>query len=175
MSKSLIINEEEFASINHLENDYNSNTNPKVKQQIELASDIDLYDRLGSFYFTVLENLDHQDYQDLLHGSFFECNGVKMRHDGLKKIVSDFALSRFLRVINTNLNPFGANTKLSDNSQPVSQKELEKQSEQVKVDANIRFKMVDLYLKSKTDIFSNYQTGNNKEINTHQSLFYNIF
>ncbi|WP_067151048.1 DUF6712 family protein [Pseudotamlana agarivorans] len=143
----------------------------KINECIKLAQSVDLYDVLNDFYFDLIENLNNQDYQDLLSGSTFTCNGSNYYQEGIKSLLSDYTYSRYVYSVNTNLTPFGAVTKFSQDSTPVDRNLLKDISKQTVIDASIKFEMIDKYLKSKSSLFPRYSSGNNPNINTNSQRF----
>ena len=143
----------------------------KVNECIELAQTIDLYDALDDFYFDLIENLDNQDYQDLLSGSTFTVNNKVYRQAGIKSLLADYTYTRYLYQINTNHTPFGFQQKFTQDSQPVDRNLIKDMVKQTQIDTSIKFKMIDKYLKNNKEIFPRYSKGNNNDINTFSQRF----
>ncbi|OAB78779.1 DUF6712 family protein [Cochleicola gelatinilyticus] len=169
-----LITAEEFASnrdIGGLNNRNGKLDSNKIYECIKLAQSIDLYDILGDFLFEVIENKDEETYKDLLSGSTFITEGKVYFQEGIKSILSDLTYSRYVVSANVNFTSFGAVTKLTDNSQPVDRNLLRDIQKQTAIDTRIKFKFVDKYLRANRNLFPNYVTGNNPDINTGNVRF----
>ncbi|MFI8379615.1 hypothetical protein [Leeuwenhoekiella sp. NPDC079379] len=138
----------------------------KINECIKQAQSTDLFDVLNDFFFDLVENKDSIQYQDLLSGSTFSVNNQSFSQAGIKSLLADYTYNRYMYSINTNFTPFGATQKYGQDSQPVDRNLLKDIAKQTQVDADIKFKMIDKYLKSNSSIFTRYQTGNNPDINT---------
>lgn len=160
---SNIITPQEFASFRNVSKKLDEG---KINECIELGQSIDLYDVLNDFYFDLFENLDSEDYQDLLSGSTFTINNQKYKHAGIKSLLADYAYSRYLYLINTNHTPFGYQQKYTDDSQPVDRNFIKDLVKQNQIDTSIKFKMIDKYLVTNKAKFPRYKNHNNPNINT---------
>ncbi len=147
---------------------------PKLNNCIDAAQNVDLYDKLGAFLFNLIENKDHEDYQDLLNGSSFEYSGKMYYHQGIKSVLSEYIYARLMYQINVNVTPFGAVGKNYDDSTPTDRNLLKDLAKQSQIDAGHKFDLVDKYLKSEASLFSTYSTGDNPEINTHSIRFWKL-
>lgn len=143
----------------------------KINDCIMMAQNVDLYDILNDFIFDVIDNKDSAEYQDLLSGSAFTIDGKNYYQVGLKRLLADFTYSRFLYAINVNLTPYGAVSKVNENSTPVDRNILKDLAKQIVVDADIKFGLIDKYLKQNSSVFTRYKTGNNPSINTSTQRF----
>lgn len=129
----------------------------KINQAIEMAQITDLKDALGDrFYFDLLSNFEQPQYQDLLSGCTFNYAGVNYYQDGIKALLSDYTMAKYVLQINTNFTPFGATVKQSDNSEPSDRNTLKDISTQHLQFAGSRFEIIKLYLDSNTEIFQNW-------------------
>ncbi|MCG2611507.1 hypothetical protein LZZ90_08300 [Flavobacterium sp. SM15] len=133
----------------------------KINPIIEQAQITELKDRLGSdFFFDVLANLSNPDYQNLLSGSTFTHNGIEYYQDGLKALTADYFMSKYVLLTNVNHTPFGATTKLSNDSQPVDRNTLKDISTQQMQLAGSRWEIIKLYLDSNSDLFPKWGKNN---------------
>ena len=144
---------------------------PKIRECIELAQSVDMFDNLDEFYFDVLENKTSAAYRDLMVGSSFTVNGERFRHEGLKSLIADYTYARYLYIINANLTPFGATTKLTQDSKPLDRNILRDMVKQSQVDASVKFRMIDKYLRENEGTFPRYCKKNNSFINTYSQKF----
>lgn len=133
----------------------------KINPIIEQAQLTNLKEHLGSiFYFDLLGNMDNPDYQNLLSGSSFTVNGVTYHQDGLKALLSDYFMSKYVLSVNINLTPFGATTKLSNDSQPVDRNTLKDVSTQQLQLAGSRWETIKKYLDNNTTLFPKWLNNN---------------
>ncbi|MBP0904849.1 hypothetical protein ACFSKN_04720 [Mariniflexile gromovii] len=165
---SNIITAQEFATYRDVGKKLDTN---KIDECIKQAQTIDLYDVLNDFYFDLIENIDNEEYADLLSGSTFTVKGQSYIQAGLNSLLADYTYNRYMYSVNTNLTPFGAVTKLSNDSQPIDRNLLKDISKQTQIDASIKFQMIDKYLKNNSSRFPRYSTGNNENINTGSQRF----
>jgi hypothetical protein len=129
----------------------------KIKPVIEQAQDVDLRDMIGAhFYFDIVSNVENEDYQDLLSGSTFECNGVTYHQEGLKALLADLFMSRYLDVIQVNITAFGATVKHSEDSQPTDKGSLRDASKAQRQMAGNKLEIIKLYLKANANKFPAY-------------------
>lgn len=146
----------------------------KVNEVLRLAQNIDLRKKLGHFIYQTLENIDNPVFADLLIGCSFEYQGDTYYHEGIKSILADYFYARFLYKININITHYGATHKKSNDSEPVDRKVLQDEAKQAQIDANDKFELVDLYLKSKSDIFPSYSNSGSTPVTTNSIRFYTI-
>lgn len=128
----------------------------KINPIISQAQD-DLRDFLGmTFYFDILANLTNPIYESLLNGSDFIYDRVTFHQDGLKAMLADLFVAKYLPQINTNMTPFGATTKLSTDSEPASESSLKNIAFMNKQMAGSKWEIIKLYLKENRFSFPNY-------------------
>ena len=139
---------------------------PKITECIRIAQETDLFDVLGGFLFDVLDNVENEDYVDLLNGSTFTANGEKYIQEGLKSYLADLTYSRYIMNLNQVQTPFGMQSKFTDDSEPVDRNTIRDMVKQNQQDAAIRFRMIDKYIRLNTSTFPRYCKGNDKNINT---------
>jgi hypothetical protein len=133
----------------------------KVNPIIEQAQITELKDLLGQhFYFDVLSNLEASNYQDLLSGSSFTCNGISFYQDGLKALLADYFMSKYVLQVNTNFTPFGATVKQSESSLPADRNSLKDISTQQLQLAGSRWETIKMYLDNNTILFPNWPQNN---------------
>lgn len=145
----------------------------KLNPIIDQAQDVELRDYLGMhFYFDVLTNLSNPIYSDLLEGSIFQHDGVQYVHEGLKAMLIDLVYARFMAEINVNVTPFGATTKLTPNSEPVSQAALKDKAQQNRESAASKWEIIKLYLDQNKANFPNYNYKANTTSTGERKLKY---
>lgn len=134
--------------------------NDKINPILKQAQDIDLRDYLGmKFYFNVLAHLEASDYQELLDGSTFIHEGVTFAHEGLKSMLAELFLARYLIHLNVNVTPFGATVKQSDNSEPADRNSLKDIAQHHKESAASKWEIINLFIKSKGETFGIYNSS----------------
>jgi hypothetical protein len=128
----------------------------KVNESIELAEESDLFEALGDFYFDVLENKasTDQEWIDLFAGSTFEYCGEKFIHKGIKRLLADFTMSRYVYIINAQFTSFGCHTK-----PPVDRNTTRDLSKQAQLDAGNKLKTIKKYILSLPESFPRYCKG----------------
>ena len=136
----------------------------KINPIIQQAHD-DLREYLGvNFYFDVIANVDNPVYQDLLSGSSFTITGqspvITYYQEGLKAMLIDLFMARFLGVIDVNITPFGATVKTDQNSEPADRARLKDLAKSQVQMAGAKWEIIDMYLKEKYQIFKIYNTCN---------------
>lgn len=136
----------------------------KIDEAISLAQQSDLIGILGEFYFDVINNKDEPEWGDLLNGDIFTYNNEEFEHSGIKRLLADYAYSRFIYMINVNLTPFGAVSKIMNNSEKIERNTIKDIAKQAQIDAGIKFKFIEKYIFSKPILFKRYC---NKKSNTN--------
>lgn len=149
----LLITPTEFANFRSISKKLDTE---KLNESIGLAQQSDLQDMLGGFYYDVLKNKDELTYSDLMNGSEFEYCGETFNHAGIKALLADLTYSRFIYMINVNLTPFGAQTKYTEDSNGIDRNHIKDLSRQAQFDAGVKFKIIQKYLLSDTELFSRY-------------------
>lgn len=145
--------------------------NPILKQ----AQDVDLRDYLGmQFYFDVIANIDNENYQALLFGGTFEYKGVQFYQEGLQSMLADLFMARYIMTINTNITPFGATTKLSDNSEPTDRNTLKDISQMHKESAGSKWEIIKLYLGQNKALFPIYNSSPNTIVTGERKLRFRV-
>lgn len=148
-----LITAAEFVALKKISVKYDS---VEVDKAIEAAEETDLYNILGDFYFDVKENADEAEYSELMAGSSFEYCGEKFIHKGIKALLADYAYSRYIFTINFRLTPFGAQTKLHNDSKEVDRQTIKDLSKQAQIDAGAKFEVIKKYILSKPQLFTRY-------------------
>jgi hypothetical protein len=59
--------------------------------------------------FDLINNLDNEKYQPLLDA--FTYFGISYAHDGIKALLADYFMAKYVLQVNTNFGPFGATNK----------------------------------------------------------------
>lgn len=132
----------------------------KVNAIIEQTQITDLKNALGDrFYFDLLNNLETENYQPLLNGSSFEYFGINYYQDGIKALLSDYFMSKYVLQVNTNFTPFGATVKQTDNSEPADRNSLKDISTQQLQLAGARLEIIKMYLNANTLIFPEWHNN----------------
>lgn len=134
----------------------------KINPIIAQAHD-DLREYLGiNFYFDVLANKDNADYKDLLSGSTFTIAGqspqVTYYQAGIKAMLIDLFMARYIAQINTNFSPFGATVKKSQDSEPADRATLLDRSKEQTQMAGSKWELIRMYLAEKASTFKIYNT-----------------
>ncbi len=134
----------------------------KANPVITQAHD-DLREYLGvNFYFDVLANQDNPDYQDLLSGSTFTIAGqspvITYYQTGLKAMLIDLFMARYLPQINTNITPFGVTVKQSQDSEPTDRAILQDRAKEQTQMAGSKWELIKMYLTEKYTQFPAYNT-----------------
>ena len=132
----------------------------KINPIILQAQDVDLRDYLGmKFYFDVIGNFENQTYQNLLSGSTFQVDGVSYYQEGLKAMLADLFMAKYILQINITFSPFGATQKLSQDSQPVDRNTLKDIAQMQSQRAGSKWEIIKLYLKTNRDLFPIYNSS----------------
>lgn len=150
---NLLITAIEFASFRNISAKLDT---PKIEEAISLAQQSDLLEILGDFYFDVVKNATEASFKDLIDGSEFTYQGLTYEHAGIKRLLADFAFARYLYTVNVNLTPFGAVSKLSQDSEGIDRNTIKDLSKQAQIDAGVKFRFIEKYLLSKPEVFSRY-------------------
>lgn len=137
----------------------------KINPIISQAHD-DLREYLGvNFYFDVVANKETESYQDLLSGSSFTIAGqtpqITYYQEGLKVMLIDLFMARYVSQINTNITPFGATVKHSQDSEPVDRATLQDRSKEQSQMAGSKWELIKMYLTEKSTMFPAYNTCSN--------------
>lgn len=138
----------------------------KITPIIIMAQSVDLQDFLGTtMYFDVMNNLENPVYQPLLSGSSFTVGTITYYQEGLKALLCDLFMARFVLQVNTNITPFGATTKESQDSTPTDRNTLKDIAHQQKEMAATKWSIIKLYLDNNTQTFKNWAINNACGIN----------
>ena len=130
----------------------------KIYPIIQKAQD-DLRDYLGAhFYFDVISNKDNAEYQPLLSGGNFEYKEVTYYQDGLQAMLAYLFLAHYIPILNTNITPFGATTKLSNDSEPTDRNTLKDIAQMNKEMAGSKWEIIKLYLEQNKAKFPKYNS-----------------
>ncbi|MGQ2984860.1 DUF6712 family protein [Flavobacterium sp.] len=137
----------------------------KINPIIAQAHD-DIREYLGiNFYFDVVANKDSENYQDLLSGSSFSITGqypqITYYQEGLKAMLIDLFMSRYIPQININFTPFGATVKTDQGSEPASDSALRDRAKEQSQMAGSKWELIKMYLTEKTSQFPAYNTCSN--------------
>lgn len=137
----------------------------KINPIIAQAHD-DLREYLGiNFYFDVLANKENTDYQDLLSGSTFTIEGqtpvITYFQEGLKAMLIDLFMTRYIPQLNTNITPFGATVKQSQDSEPADRATLLDRSKEQTQMAGSKWELIKMYLTEKASTFKVYNACTN--------------
>ncbi|TRX34952.1 hypothetical protein FNW52_12485 [Flavobacterium sp. ZT3R18] len=132
----------------------------KINPIIEQAQITELKVNLGDrFYFDLLNNLTNPTYQPLLDGCDFNYFGVNYHQDGIKALLSDYFMSKYVLQINTNFTPFGATTKTPQDGEIADRNSLKDISTQQLQLAGARWEIIKMYLNVSTSTFPNWHNN----------------
>ena len=132
----------------------------KINPIIQQAQDVDLRDYLGmQFYFDVIANIDNENYQALLSGGTFEYKGVQYYQEGIKSMLANLFMARYVLQINTNITAFGATTKLSSDSEPTDRNTLKDIAQMNREMAGSKWEIIKLYLEQNKVLFPIYNSS----------------
>ncbi len=130
----------------------------KINKIIDEAQMTELKEVLGNdFYFDVLSNLDNPDYQVLLSGGTFAYKDINYHQEGLKSLLADYVMAKFVIQNNINFTPFGVVTKIHQDSQPVERNSLKDMSTQQYQFASAKWEIIEMYLNSQS--FPNWKNN----------------
>ena len=139
----------------------------KIIPIIEQAQIVELKEVLGDrFYFDVLANKNNVEYADLFSGSSFTYYDVTYYQDGLNALLSDYFMSKYILQVNTNLTPFGATNKTTQDSEIADRNSLKDISTQQLQLAGARWEIIKMYLDTNTNKFPNWKFNINGEVNS---------
>lgn len=117
------------------------------------------------FYYLML--MDLTLYEDLIDGSTFEHEGVNYMHPGLKAMIADFVMGKYLLQINVTLSPFGAVTKQEDYSEPANRNTLKDMAQLSNESGYSKWNIIELYLNANKELFPNWKCeGKNNNTST---------
>lgn len=136
----------------------------KVNESIDLAQTVDLYNILGDFYFDVVANAG--TWSDLMDGSTFVVGSLTFTHSGIKRLLGDLAYARYAKMINANFSPFGMTIKSTPDSNPVSEGAIKDIVIDAKRDADVKFRVIEAFLKTDKTTYSRYFSSTDNDVNT---------
>ena len=143
----------------------------KINQIISQAQEVDLRDYMGfKLYFNVLGNLEDETYQDLLSGSTFQYDGIPLQHEGLKSMLANLFMARYVLQLNTNITPFGAVTKATQDSEPADRNSLKDIAQGHKEEASSKWEIIKLYLEVNKVQFPIHNTTKNTIVTGEKRL-----
>lgn len=148
-----LITAQEFASFRNISQKIGTN---KINEAILLAQQNELQGLLGDFYFDVIQNKDTVEYQDLMNGGTFMCNGYEYEQAGIKRLLADYVYSRHIYNSNVNLTPFGTMIKETKDGSPADRNTLKDMSLQAQKDAGAKWRIIELYITSQPLKFKRY-------------------
>jgi hypothetical protein len=132
----------------------------KIIPIIEQAQVTNLKDALGDrFYFDLLNNLETEKYQPLLDGCNFTNFGINYYQDGIRALLADYFMSKYVLQINTNFTPFGATNKTPQDGELADRNSLKDIATQQLQLAGSRLEIIKLYLNANTAIFPEWQNN----------------
>ena len=128
------------------------------------------------YYDFILKYSDSGDamyanYQKLLNGDTYSYNGQTVEYLGLKPMLVYYTLSRFVVNNQVNFTGYGVVYKRSDESDRLDADSLRMQQTLFKETALTYQKEVEQYLSEKTDVFTLYDTLEQKPLKTGFSFF----
>jgi hypothetical protein len=129
----------------------------KIDSNIEQAQLTELKGVLGDrFYFDLLNNVSNPTYQDLLSGSSFTYLGVNYYQDGLKALLADYFMAKYVLSINNNFTPFGATQKAPQDGELTDRNSLKDISTQQMQLAGARWEIIKMYLNVNYTLFPHW-------------------
>lgn len=132
----------------------------KIIPIIEQAQITELKSNLGDrFYFDLLNNLANPIYQPLLSGCSFTYFGINYYQDGIKALLSDYFMSKYVLQVNTNFTPFGATTKTPQDGETADRNSLKDIATQQLQLAGARWEIIKMYLNSSSLILPEWQNN----------------
>jgi hypothetical protein len=132
----------------------------KINPIIEQAQLTELKPVLGDrFYFHMLNNLNNPIYQPLLNGCSFVFADITYQHDGIKALLSDYFMAKYVLQVNTNFTPFGATNKAPQDGELADRNSLKDISTQQLQLAGARWEIIKMYLNSSTLIFPEWHNN----------------
>lgn len=140
----------------------NLNTTKKLVPYIVDAQQFDIKGLLGNAFFLDLVNdiigsPSLVKYADLWNGCEWTFGGRTYRHEGLKTVLVHYTYSRYAMNANMEETAFGIVTKKEDNSDPVSDKTIQRKIDNAKSGAASYWKDVEWFLN---DNYSAYPLWN---------------
>jgi hypothetical protein len=130
----------------------------KINSVLNEVQLINLKEVLGDrFYFDLISNLDNPTYQDLLSGSTFQYCGITYIQEGIKSLLADYFMAKYVLVVNTNFTPFGATAKHSESSEPADRNSLKDISANQSQLAGAKLEIIRYYLDSNPTLFPNWK------------------
>lgn len=146
----------------------------KIKSIIEQAQIVDLKQMLGDrFYFDLLNNLTTDKYQPLLTGSTFTYFGISYHHEGIKSLLADYFMSKYVLQVNVNFTPFGAVTKTPQDAVTTDRNSLKDISTQQLQLAGAKWEIIEMFLNSQYLIFTEWHNViyGNESITANNRVF----
>jgi len=139
----------------------------KIDSQINEAQEFDLRPLLGDeFYMDLLEDFSAspslETYSDLFNGVTYTYENETYQHDGIKAMLCYYAYARYLNTSNTNSTAFGMVQKLTDDSEPISEKTVSRLVSQALNGAKIYENRVLDYLRRKSAEYPLYKCDKSK-------------
>jgi hypothetical protein len=133
----------------------NINATKKLEPYILEAQEFDLRPLLGEeLYNAIVEDFEARpslpDYSDLFNGCEWTISGHTYKHEGLIPVLCYFAYARYKLNSNTEDTAFGTVTKRNNESDPASEKTINRQADQARSGAMSYFSRVQNYLNDNS-------------------------
>lgn len=147
---TLLISLSDFADFKHISANINSAT--KLNPFINEAQEFDLRPLMGAeFFLDLIADFEASPslatYSDLFNGSEWTVGTIKHQHNGIKPVLAYFSFARYLMNQGANSAPFGMVQKLNNpESQPISERTLERLVSQAKSGAQAYWSRVNKFL-----------------------------
>jgi len=155
-----LITTDEFRVLKPISKGSKDSVNDKISELIKVSQSVDLLDVLNNFYFDLISNEDLQNDELLMNGGTFEVNGASYVHEGIKSLLSDFIYARYIYESNVNATPFGLQTKNYKDGTPVDIQMIKSLVKQIQIDADIKFRFIDMYLCAFPEKYTRYKNNN---------------
>lgn len=113
----------------------NTDVTKKLNTFIQEAQEFDVAPFLGDALYLAIEedflaSPSLSEFSDLFNGCEYTYNGVKYRHRGVKAMIVYFAYGRYIANAQSNQTAFGVVQKNNTDSVPVSDRTIERQTNQ---------------------------------------------
>jgi hypothetical protein len=149
----------------------------RIDPFIKEAQDLDLRPILGDglYYdfmtkYFVTGDAMYSAYQNLLKGVAYTYNGQTVYFDGLKPLLANFTLARFVQNNQVNVVRYGIVSKVNQQSQPVDGQVIRQVVNELRSNAMTYKNQVDTFLLNNQTTYTKY-IGSNTSLNTGFRMF----
>lgn len=143
-------------------NDFGDNLDiDKLQPIVDSVEELTIRNLLGKeFFFTVVAA--PESFMDLLNETTFEYEGVTYVHSGLKAVIADFVMAKYIHQININIDRFGASQKASDphsGVEPADPKQVQNLAGFHTETAYAKWEMVKYYLDKNKHLYPKWKVS----------------